>query len=681
MTIHLRIVATIFVCGSLAASAIFAQGYRPNLSQQSRAQYAQSQYAQPRNDQARYAAAQAQYDHPQNRPTQYDHPQNAQAQYSQAQYISNQEYVDPPAPDSNQPYAQQPSNAGAPRVARMPRYGGGYPRPIANAPQQPQKMQVSVLQQPGGSATGSSTRYSMPQIPSRSQAAAPTRQTGQPSQAVQSYQRWNGLQQEYRRATQNQRAPQQRAAQDRRRVPARMSGYQDDPFGAILEQAIQEDNPAVNRGDPFGEVQEDPAPMPVQRQDETVFDAFADPPTGIMPGVNNPNAMQDPQGVPPKLPGDIPQDPGSQQLPVPTPVPQNPQVTPEDPDDQYQPDVVRPPEDDEPARIRPNPLPRQIPAPQNMAPQNMTPRGQGLGYGQRPPIYPAPTFPNQGQYEAPPTYAAPSVQYQPGTSYPPAQQYAPPVYQPQAAPVYSPPIVGPENVVQPGVYQPVMPPIVQSESMVGMLPCDSGGCDPCRGFGQLQQCTEPLFYLSIFGGGSDPTLNAIGGTDPGQYSLEDGSLFGVALGRKQGVNLRSELEFTSRSYDGETLTLGGAATPITGPLDVYTGMLNAYWDFKGIGTRCINPYVGAGVGFGFFDAQFFDGAAPIVVDADRDSSFAYQYMVGLNYNMYQSVNLFVEYRKFMADDLSITGTPGFRGDSDRYDFESGDIVAGVRLKF
>ena len=110
-------------------------------------------------------------------------------------------------------------------------------------------------------------------------------------------------------------------------------------------------------------------------------------------------------------------------------------------------------------------------------------------------------------------------------------------------------------------------------------------------------------------------------------------------------------------------------------------MLNAYWDFTSVGPRCLTPYVGIGIGFAFADADFSLNNSQIIEDNGSDSSFAYQYMVGVNYNMYQTVNLFVEYRRFMTNDLSIEGVTGFEGGTDSYDFDSGDIIGGIRFKF
>ena len=200
----------------------------------------------------------------------------------------------------------------------------------------------------------------------------------------------------------------------------------------------------------------------------------------------------------------------------------------------------------------------------------------------------------------------------------------------------------------------------------------------------------PLYYVSLFGGytGIDDLAieNEAGRIDIGS---QDGVGLGFAFGQIQGKNLRSELEFSYRNNDIDDLfltdfgtgreTLGGV-----GDIESYAGMLNLYWEFVDLCQGRLKPYIGAGVGAVNVSADLrLDGGMDAFTDND-DSSFAYQYMVGVNYKVRTYSDFFVEYRYFAADSIRFDTTlpAGSLLDGDgELNYETNNIFFGMRLKF
>ena len=220
------------------------------------------------------------------------------------------------------------------------------------------------------------------------------------------------------------------------------------------------------------------------------------------------------------------------------------------------------------------------------------------------------------------------------------------------------------------VYTPAVAPIDLCEL------CQTGCGGVCLG---RETNALPNFYFSFFGGWSnlrDLTSNS----GLGDFQTEDGSLFGIALGRRNGRNLRTELELASRNYDVSGFSDGSTLTPLTGEVTAFSGMANAYWEFTNVRTRLIKPYVGVGVGFIAVDNDINDLNSMSIIDpnSEDDTSLAFQYMIGLNYKAYRNVDLFAEYRYLEADTFRIDTTVGT---SDRFSFQTDNVVLGLRWKF
>ena len=291
------------------------------------------------------------------------------------------------------------------------------------------------------------------------------------------------------------------------------------------------------------------------------------------------------------------------------------------------------------------------------------------GYAQQYPGYP----PQAGYAPQYPGYAPPYPGY-------PARQPAYPT--PQAPPGYAPPASN-YPVAAAGVYTPPSASGLGIASAAGGSVANVGcpdGCSSSYGGGIVNGILESTFYLSLFGGYTN--LDPVTISDPtGDFRLDatDGYGLGVALGQYQGLNLRTEIEFSFRENELTSITSPGNPAfvqPAFENADVrsFAGMANAIWEFVDFPTSRLKPYVGAGFGFVNVEAE----ATVAGVDAfagidDSDSSFAFQLIGGLNFRVNETVDIFGEYRYLKADSLQL-GNFGF-------DYETSNVFGGLRVKF
>ena len=236
-----------------------------------------------------------------------------------------------------------------------------------------------------------------------------------------------------------------------------------------------------------------------------------------------------------------------------------------------------------------------------------------------------------------------------------------------------------------GVYEPVVDqPAARRACGLGLNLCRRGPNSI------LTPTGVPLYYFSLFGGWSDLSDLEIA-NEQGTINLDgrNGVGLGAAFGQIQGRNLRSELELSYRSHDIEDLLLRdftGGAESIEGVGDIesFAGMINVYWEFVDLLGGRVAPYIGAGIGAVNVTADMrLNGGTDAFRDGE-DSSFAYQYIVGLNYKLREYSDLFIEYRHFAADslrfDASLPAGSLLNGDGE-LNYQSNNIFFGMRLKF
>lgn len=147
---------------------------------------------------------------------------------------------------------------------------------------------------------------------------------------------------------------------------------------------------------------------------------------------------------------------------------------------------------------------------------------------------------------------------------------------------------------------------------------------------------------------------------------DDGWGLGAFGGYHFGNNFRAEGEFGWQKND---LDAG------SGDNELFYGMASGYYDFD-VG-RPFLPYVGAGVGYGWF---WFDGTPSgfAAVD-DSDSTALYHLSAGVSYELSPQTTLFGGYRWLSAfDDPSFTDAAGNTFESD---YDAHIVQVGVRFGF
>lgn len=163
----------------------------------------------------------------------------------------------------------------------------------------------------------------------------------------------------------------------------------------------------------------------------------------------------------------------------------------------------------------------------------------------------------------------------------------------------------------------------------------------------------------------------------------------VAVGVYRAPQVRVEGEIGYRRAGLDKLSfnndagLGAAAgmaplagsTSASGHVSAISAMLNAYYDYDtGSAWR---PYIDAGIGAARLSMHNVAASGVPVVD-NFDTVFAYQFGLGLGYDVTKSLTLAVEYRYFTTLD------PTFRdaaGQSFNSEFTSHNLSLGVRYRF
>lgn len=123
---------------------------------------------------------------------------------------------------------------------------------------------------------------------------------------------------------------------------------------------------------------------------------------------------------------------------------------------------------------------------------------------------------------------------------------------------------------------------------------------------------------------------------------------------------------TAASFSGET--------EAEGDVQSIAFMLNGYYDLD-TGSRWM-PYVGAGIGAAYVEAELATGGQGIVVD--DDVVFAYQAMIGVAYQTTAFSAIGLGYRYFATDDPDLEAPNGTTFSSE---YSSHNIELELRLKF
>jgi opacity protein-like surface antigen len=179
------------------------------------------------------------------------------------------------------------------------------------------------------------------------------------------------------------------------------------------------------------------------------------------------------------------------------------------------------------------------------------------------------------------------------------------------------------------------------------------------------------WYVKGFGGATWPSSQDtdIGGTDF-ELDYDTGYTLGVSLGYLFTPNVAFEIEYAYRDAD-VTGELGGASDD--GSTSANAFMANAVYWFDPLGAMgAVQPYLGAGLGAARVDTDLFGDSW------DTDTTFAWQVMGGIGYDVTPNWTLLGEVRWFATQDDDFNG-PGDL--SFETSFETFDLLVGASYSF
>jgi len=169
-----------------------------------------------------------------------------------------------------------------------------------------------------------------------------------------------------------------------------------------------------------------------------------------------------------------------------------------------------------------------------------------------------------------------------------------------------------------------------------------------------------------------------------------------AVGWGFGNGLRVELEGNYRASEVDQLSVRIGGLGNSGSVRNYGAMVNALFDFDlssfGLQPSAVTPYIGAGIGYGWYEvsgARFSAGGSSFQLD-DSDGQFAYQGIAGAAIslsNLAPGLALTAEYRFYGTVDQSlkvsrvagppVAGVPG----GVKYENVNHSILVGLRYNF
>lgn len=147
----------------------------------------------------------------------------------------------------------------------------------------------------------------------------------------------------------------------------------------------------------------------------------------------------------------------------------------------------------------------------------------------------------------------------------------------------------------------------------------------------------------------------IAGIPVSEASFDPGFRIAGALGYDFGA-FRAEGEIgyrTNDAADGSIVGLGPG--PLEGDVSVLSFMANGYYDFHSADSSLV-PYLGVGLGLASIDANI---SAPLLapfpqIMDDSATVFAYQFMVGLGFNVSPATTITADYRYFSTTNPEFT---------------------------
>lgn len=141
----------------------------------------------------------------------------------------------------------------------------------------------------------------------------------------------------------------------------------------------------------------------------------------------------------------------------------------------------------------------------------------------------------------------------------------------------------------------------------------------------------------------NPLLGTVLSAENAVLEVQSGLGFNHAIGYKFEQSWSTELEFSFMTGDFDVGHGGGSSTgPIDGDFDTKSILLNVIYFFDI--SEYYSPYVGYGIGVSFQEARL-DGH----LDGE-DKNIAYQFKMGVDFELSSKLGLLIGYRFFTTDD-------------------------------
>jgi len=132
-------------------------------------------------------------------------------------------------------------------------------------------------------------------------------------------------------------------------------------------------------------------------------------------------------------------------------------------------------------------------------------------------------------------------------------------------------------------------------------------------------------------------------SNSGDLELDSSTSFAGALGMRLSNQLRIEGEFSYRSSDFSSTDISGVGTfAAGGELESTILFANAYYDFDV--PWIIQPYVGAGIGYGWHTGQISDSSGLLANASSDESSFLWNAAAGVKYRPQDNMAFTAGYR-------------------------------------
>lgn len=186
------------------------------------------------------------------------------------------------------------------------------------------------------------------------------------------------------------------------------------------------------------------------------------------------------------------------------------------------------------------------------------------------------------------------------------------------------------------------------------------------------QAAKRIYFAGYMGINYFPDMDFTEVTTPvkGELVLEEDVSFAGALGFKLTPQVRIEAELSFVSPDMHHVDLGDIGLfELGGSVESKIAMLNVYYDFD-FNWKKIQPFVGAGIGYGWHEGSINTLAGnPVNTSADS-SGYMWQVGGGFRYPIGKTLSLITAYRYMDGADLDL-------GDYQKIDQGSHEVRFGL----